>query len=131
MKRTFILAHQQARDNVSRFAQEAAQGIVVTFAEPTRNHEQNAKLWACLSDVANQVEWYGRKLSPEDWKHLFSSSLKKLEVVPNIEGSGFVALGLSTSKMTKREMSDLIELIHAFGAERGVKFNDAKDQAPA
>jgi len=124
MKRTFILAHQQARDNVSRFAQEAAQGIVVTFAEPTRNLEQNAKLWACLSDVANQVEWYGRKLSPEDWKHLFSSSLKKLEVVPNLEGSGFVALGLSTSKMTKREMSDLIELIHAFGAERGVTFGE-------
>lgn len=124
MKRTFILAHQQARDNVSRFAQEAAQGVVVTFAEPTRNLEQNAKLWACLSDVANQLEWYGRKLSPEDWKHLFTSSLKKLEVVPNLEGSGFVALGLSTSKMTKREMSDLIELIHAFGAERGVIFGD-------
>jgi len=124
MKRTFILAHQQARDNVSRFAQEAAQGIVVTFAEPTRSGEQNAKLWACLSDVANQVEWYGRKLSPEDWKHLFSSSLKKLEVVPNLESTGFVALGLSTSKMTKREMSDLIELIHAFGAERGVIFGD-------
>lgn len=29
------------------------------------------------------------------------------------------------SKMTKAEMSDLLELIRAFGAERGVEFGDA------
>lgn len=128
MKRTFILAHQQARDSVSRYAQEAAQGLVVTFSEPTRTGEQNAKLWACLSDVADQVDWYGKKLTPEDWKHVFSASLKKLDVVPNLDGTGFVALGLSTSRMSKRELSDLIELIHAFGAERGVVFGDDATQ---
>lgn len=37
---------------------------------------------------------------------------------------GFVVLGQSTSKMTVGEMRDLIELINAFGAERGVKFSD-------
>jgi len=79
MKRTFILAHQQARDSVSRYAQEAAQGLVVTFSEPTRTGEQNAKLWACLSDVAHQVDWYGKKLTPEDWKKaVFSQSQKAI-----------------------------------------------------
>jgi hypothetical protein len=90
----------------------------------TRSLEQNARLWAMLSDVSEQVDWYGRKLAGEDWKHIFTASLRKLDVVPNIEGTGFVALGLSTSNMTKAELSDLMELISAFGAERGVVFKE-------
>ena len=62
--------------------------------------------------------WHGRKLSAEDWKHIFTASLKRMDVVPNLEGTGFVALGLSTSKMSKREFSDLLELVNAFAAER-------------
>ena len=60
----------------------------------------------------------------ESWKHIFTSSLKKMDVVPNLEGTGFVALGLSTSKMTKKELSDLLELIYSFGAERGVNWSE-------
>ena len=41
--------------------------------------------------------------------------------MPGLDG-GFVVLGLSTSKMTRAEMSDLQQLMEAFGAERGVKF---------
>lgn len=102
----------------------AGHRLIVEVKPETRSSEQNAKLWACLSDVSAQVDWYGKKLTPEDWKHVFSSSLRKLDVVPNLDGTGFVALGLSTSRMSKGELSDLIELIHAFGAERGVTFND-------
>lgn len=97
--------------------------MVVEIKEPTRNLEQNAKLWAMLSEVSRQVDWYGRKLTPENWKHVFTASLSKQDVVPGIDG-GFVVLGKSTSSMSKREFAELIELIYAFGAERGVKFNE-------
>ena len=90
----------------------------------TRSLEQNAMMWSCLTDIANHVVWHGRKLSKEDWKHMLSAALFRQDVVPNIDGTGFVALGKSTSKMTVREMRDLIELAHAFGAERGVRFGD-------
>ena len=73
-----------------------------------------------LTDVSNQVDWYGQKLSPDDWKNVFTSALKKERVVPGING-GFVVLGQSTSKMTKAEMCELQELIEAFAAERGVR----------
>jgi hypothetical protein len=43
--------------------------------------------------------------------------------VPGLDG-GFVVCGQSTSKMTKSEFSELLELIAAFGANNGVKFND-------
>jgi hypothetical protein len=76
-----------------------------------------------LTDVARQVEWYGQKLTPTDWKDVMSASLRKAYVVPGIDG-GFVPLGMHTSDMSKEEMSALIELIHAFGAQHGVVFGD-------
>lgn len=121
MKQTFALVHAEARRRAVQAVQNAPEGNVVTVSEPTRNLEQNALLWAMLHEISDQVDWHGRKLSPEDWKHVFSSSLRRLDVVPNLDGTGFVALGLSTSKMTRREFSDLIELIHAFAAEHGVE----------
>ena len=124
MRKVYVMAHDAARRNAIQAVQDAPEGYAVTIAEPTRSLEQNARLWASLTDVAEQVQWYGKTLTPEDWKHVFSASLQKLEVVPNLEGTGFVALGLSTSKMSKRQLSDLLELIYAFGAERGVVFHD-------
>ena len=99
-------------------------GYHVRIEPPTRTLEQNARLWAMLADISSQVEWYGRKLDSESWKHVFTSSLRKMDVVPNLDGTGFVALGLSTSKMTKAELGDLMTLIEAFGAERGVVFHE-------
>jgi hypothetical protein len=76
-----------------------------------------------LTDISQQVDWYGKKLTQEDWKHVFTASLKKLDVVPNLDGTGFVALGMSTSRMTKAEMCDMQTLMEAFGAEKGVRFS--------
>lgn len=129
MKRLFQLVNEDVRRRVLETVRDAPLGMAVTIAEPSRSLEQNARLWACLGDIAKQVEWYGRKLSSEDWKHIFSSSLRRLEVVPNLDGTGFVALGLSTSNMSKRELSDLMELISAFGAERNVVWSEPERQA--
>ena len=130
MNQLFILAHDVARRRAIQAVQNAPDGMVITIKEPTRNLEQNAAMWASLADVSAQVDWYGRMLTPEDWKNVFTASLRKLEVVPNLEGTGFVALGISTSRMGKREMSDLLELIAAFGAEKGVIWsNEARGVA--
>lgn len=119
----FILAHDLARKNAVLAVQEAPQGHVVSIKALTRSLMQNNRLWALLTDISRQVDWYGRKLSPENWKDVFTAALKKQDVVPGIEG-GFVVLGMSTSKMTKQEMVDLQELISAFGAERHVKWTE-------
>jgi hypothetical protein len=101
----------------------AGQRVVVEIKPETRTLAQNARLWAMLTDVSKQVDWYGRKLSEEEWKHVFTASLAKQDVVPGLDG-GFVVLGKSTSKMTKGEMSELQELMHAFGAQKGVRFTE-------
>lgn len=128
MKQRFFLRTDDIKRNAARFVWELPtdqdKPLVVDIKPMTRSVEQNAKLWATLAEVAEQVEWYGRKLDAESWKHIFSAALKKQDVVPNLDGTGFVVLGLSTSKMSVAEMRDMLELINAFCAERGVRLND-------
>lgn len=124
MKQTFTMSHSLARRRAMEAVANAPEGSVITVGEPTRNLEQNARLWAVLGEIASQVDWYGKKLTPADWKNVFTASLKKLEVVPNLDGSGFVALGQSSSRMSTREFSELLELAQAFGALKGVVFNE-------
>lgn len=128
-KRLFVLSHQAARRNALAYVAEAPEGYSVTVKPPTRSLAQNSRMWAMLSDVSQQVEWYGKRLTPEAWKCVFSASLKKQDVVPGLHGD-FVVIGQSTSQMSKRELGDLMELISAFGAERGVEFAEAA-AAPA
>jgi hypothetical protein len=108
----------------------AGHKLRLSVTKETRSTAQNARMWAMLQDVANQVIWHGRKLAKEDWKHVFSASLKKQDAVPGIDG-GFVVLGQSTSQMTIPEMSDLMMLMDAFGANNGVRFSapDYEDAA--
>ena len=100
----------------------AGRRMVVELQPETRSLEQNRRLWAMLTEISQQVDWYGRKLSAEEWKHVFSAAMKKQDVVPGLDG-GFVVLGTSTSKMTRSEMSDLQTLMEAFGADKGVRFS--------
>ena len=95
--------------------------MVVELKEATRSLEQNARMWAMLTEISKQVNWYGKKLTPEAWKCVFSASLKKQDVVPGLHGD-FVVIGQSTSQMTIREMTDMMVLMSAFGAEHDVRF---------
>ena len=101
--------------------------------EPIRNLEQNARMWAMLTDVSNQTDWpvNGRmgKLSKEDWKDIFSAELRKEQRIAQGISGGFVLLGAHTHKMKKRELSDMIEIMFAFGAERSIAWSDP--DAPA
>lgn len=96
--------------------------VTVEEFKDTRTLQQNAKMWAMLTDISKQVEWLVdgkfQKLSPEDWKDILSAGLKKHQRVAQGIFGGFVMLGERTSKMSIAEMSDVIELCYMFGAER-------------
>ena len=122
-KRVFRLVNIDVRRRAAAYLMDVPEGYVVTVQEPTRSLDQNSKLWAMLHDISRQVEWYGNKLTDEEWKDVFSAALKRQKVVPGLDG-GFVVCGQRTSQMGKREFSDLVELIRAFGAEHGVRWSD-------
>jgi len=106
---------------------QAPDGTRLEFKQPKRSVDQNALMWARLTEIARQVEWYGQKLSADDWKDIMSASLRKARVVPGLEPGSFVPLGMRTSDMSKEEMGMLIDLIDAFASERGVKLDEAAD----
>ena len=126
MKRILTITGEVARKAICRHVLSADEGYVVTIAEPTRNLEQNAKMWAMLADLSEQTDWHGNKLNPEEWKDLLSAGLVQSKVVPNMTGNGFVILGQRTSKLSKSQFAALIELITAFAVERGVIFGDER-----
>jgi hypothetical protein len=117
------------RERAAAWSLKAPAGTRIEFKAARRSVDQNSLLWARLTDVASQVVWHGEKLTPEDWKDLFTASLRRMRLVPGIDPGTFVPVGMRTSDMGKAEFGDLLELIAAFGAERGVVFSDDKTVA--
>ena len=120
-KRIFTLTPTNRRF-VAEHIRDTDDGHMVSITPPTRTLQQNALLWPLLGEIASQVNWYGQKLTSAEWKDVFTAALKQQKVVPGLDGNGFVVCGMSTSVMSKKLFSDLVELIFAFGSERGVRF---------
>jgi hypothetical protein len=113
------------KERAMRILDAAPTGTRVEFKAAKRTIPQNDRMWAMLTDVAQQLKWHGETLRPDDWKVLFLDALKReRRAVPNLDGSGFVDISRSSSDLSKGEMSDLIELILEFGGRHNVTFHD-------
>lgn len=130
-RHVLILRTDADREKAHRWLDAAPLGMALTFKENKRSLDQNSLLWVLLGEVSRQVDWYGRKLSADDWKDVFTASLRRARVVPGIDPGTYVPLGMRTSDMTKDEFSQLIELIYAFGAEHGVRFSASNEEIAA
>lgn len=120
-KQYFVIANESVRQRAMQALVSAPIGYGVAISEPTRTLEQNALMWPLLHDLSQQVNWYGNRLTDEEWKDVMTAAIKKQKVVPGVDG-GFVVCGQRTSKMGKKEFSDLIDVIYAFGGQQGVQW---------
>jgi hypothetical protein len=120
-----ILAFKADRERAKRWIDQAPVNARVELKAPKRSIPQNDRMWAMLTEVARQVDWHGLKLTPDDWKLIFLDALKQeMRLVPNINGTGFVNLGRSSSDLSKEEFGDLFLVIEAFGAQHDVVFTE-------
>lgn len=118
------------RRKAAAWAMKAPTNMRIEFKEVRRSLPQNARMWVMLTKVSEQLAWHGQRLTPDDWKLVFLDALKReLRIVPNLDGNGFVNLGRSSSDLSKQEMSDMMEVIEAFCAERGVDLHDEPSPA--
>jgi len=133
MKRLFIYDPENPRRDtvlplLLDFVRQVGRKVQIEVADPKRTLEQNSLMWAMLADIAAQVDWPvdGKlaRLSQEEWKDVLSAGLKREQRVAQGIAGGFVILGQRTSQMTKGELSDLIDLMAAFGAEHDVEWTD-------
>jgi len=67
---TVILRGPSQRALAKRLIDDAPADAVVNVALPKRTTDQNAKMWAMLSDISRACP-DGRQHTPETWKQLF------------------------------------------------------------
>lgn len=130
MSRYFVTLHTvDDRIRLSKILDAAPVGSRVEVKSVKRSLPQNDRMWAMLTEIAQQLPWHGDKLRPDDWRLLFLDALKReLHTVPNLDDTGFVALRASSSDLSKSEMSDMISLMEEFGARHRVKFSEKMDR---
>ena len=120
---TIILASDIQRARAKQFIDRAPVGAVVNVRPAKRSLDQNAKMWAMLSDIS-RAKPGGRCMTTDRWKMVMMQACgHAVQFEIGLDGAPF-PIGFRTSALTKRQMIDLIEFIAAYGAEHGVRWSD-------
>lgn len=122
MSQTVILRGPSQRAFAKGLIDRAPADAVVTIKAATRSVEQNDKMWAMLSDIS-RAKPEGRHWTPETWKAAFMHCLgHQVQFCEGLDNSGPFPLGFRSSKLTVRQMADLITCIDEYGTRHGVKW---------
>jgi hypothetical protein len=123
MPHTVILASDRQRALAARCVAEAPEGYVVTVSEPKRTLDQNARMWAMLTDIS-LAKPEGRAHPPETWKALFMHACGfEVRFEMGLNGEPF-PMGWRTSRLSKRQMADLITFIMEYGDRQEVAWSE-------
>ena len=103
---------------------------------------QNRLFHAQVEDIARQVRFLGRRWKAESWKRFMVESWVNVEnsyatarreplpfpepamLVPGVDGETIVQLGVQVRRLTREQMSNLIESTFAYGAMKGVVWSE-------
>ncbi|RTM07451.1 MAG: hypothetical protein EKK31_11875 [Hyphomicrobiales bacterium] len=130
MAQTVLLRGPSQRDFAKTMIDRAPVDAVVTIKAATRTNEQNSLMWCLLSDLS-RAKPEGRMHTPEVWKQLVMHACgHAVQFEIGLNGQPFPT-GFRSSRMTKAEMSDLIEWIYQYGAEHSVQWSDSYDERAA
>lgn len=125
-----VLWNDAKRAEAIEWIRKAPKETRVTFQGPKRTLPQNDRMWAMLTDIATQKLWHGLRLDADAWKMIFLDALhREMRIVPNLDGTGFVSLSARSSDLSIPEMTDMIELMFAWGAQNHVVFHDTAEHA--
>ena len=124
MTQTVILRGLEQRALACALIQKAPADAVVTVKEATRNADQNAKLWAMLSDIS-RAKPEGRMWTPETWKAAFMHSLgHQVQFCEGLDNAGPFPVGFRSSRLSKRQFADLITVVYEYGDRHGVRWSE-------
>lgn len=124
MAQTVRLVGPRQRDLARDLIGRAPDGAVVQISPPKRTLDQNAKMWAMLSDVARAAP-EGRRWTAETWKAAFMHALgHEILWQPGLDGQTPFPAGFRTSRLSKAQMADLITMIAEYGDRHGVPWSE-------
>ena len=100
--------------------------LTLEIKNASRSCPQNSKYHAMIEEIAQQASHLGAKWDAEDWKRLLlnefakQTNLPQGRIVPSLDGSGIVQLGLQSRKLTKEQASEFVEFLYAWATQNGV-----------
>ena len=123
MTQTVIIRGQGQRDLAKRLIDAVPIDGVVRVSDPKRTLDQNARMWAMISDVS-RAKPNGRMATPETWKALFMHACgHAVQFELGLDGQPF-PVGFQSSKMTVSQMRDMIEFIYEYGSRHNVLWSE-------
>ena len=121
-----IIRGAPQREYAAQLVAHAPLGAILHIHEATRSREQNAKMWAMLTDVM-RAKPQGRRWTKETWKCAFMDSLGwEQEFAFALDDERPFPCGYRSSHLSVREMSDLIEVISEYGSRHGVEWKETQ-----
>jgi len=104
--------------------------LTLEIKQQSKTREQEEKYHAIIGDIAKQAQHMGSKWSAEDWKRLLVDKFMRehwqsdLTIIPNLDSTGIVQLGIQTRKFTKEQASEFVEFLLAWCANNGIELNE-------
>lgn len=145
-RRSFVLINGDVKLNAASALSNAPLGAVMTLDyEPTQKLLQQRKYHAMINDIADSCTFMHRKWDAEEWKRLLIHAFVKVmreeakalnkpdpfegqgQVVPSLDGDGFVQLGVQSRGFSKKLASEFIEYLYSWGTAHGAIWNETAD----
>lgn len=107
-------------------ALDAGKHLTMEIKLASKSREQEEKYHAMIGDIAKQARHMGAKWSAEDWKRLLVDQYMREigmyngKVIPNLDNSGIVQLGMQTRNFTKEQASEFVEWLYSWSANNGI-----------
>jgi hypothetical protein len=145
-KKIYFITENETRSNRGHIYHDgiknAPVGYKVTIEEAAKSRGQEARYHAMIGDIAKHCTFMDRKWDRDDWKRLLCDAFVRVmreqakaqgkpdpfaeqcKMIPNLDGTGFVQLGVQTRKFKKSMASEFIEFLFCYGAENAVQWSD-------
>lgn len=104
--------------------------MVIELRQVSKTREAEAKYHAMIGEIASQASHLGAKWSADDWKRLLLDAFAREtgrthgKVIPNLDKTGVVEVGIQSRKFSKSDASEFIEWLYAWAANNGVTLSD-------
>jgi hypothetical protein len=104
--------------------------LTLEIKEQSKSREQERLYHELIGQIAKQAQHMGAKWSAEDFKRLLVDQFAREigitggKIIPNLDGSGVVQLGVQTKHFKAEQASQFIEWLYAWAANNGVTIDE-------
>lgn len=105
--------------------------LTLEIKAQSKSRDQEKLYHELIGQIAKQAQHMGAKWSAEDFKRLLVDQFAREigitggKIIPNLDGSGVVQLGVQTKHFKAEQASQFIEWLYAWAANNGVTLDDA------